>query len=338
MSQPTKLDGHPPDRDLGRLLDRAAGALSHSHPELAEELRGRAAPEHEPPDPFDSFTGDAQVDWFRSFGYLVLRGFFEPALVEELRDELVRTMLGVHGDCYHQRPAMSGMSGHYTCLLGPWAPRTVELVDGRRLVGLAERLVGGGVLPSPCDTQGILYFDHAGWHNDTGIPIRGVKFVAYLEPLEADSGALRVLPASHRIAGVEAALSHLYSLELQVPDVPGQVLSTEPGDVIAFDPLLYHASWGGRDRHQWSTMYLRDAITPSWRQGLLDWYEDGASYLDDLPEGWRPFDRSWVAEGSGDHVDPGTSILRLAQRHQWMYRFNRLGVLDRLGVADAYRP
>jgi hypothetical protein len=323
---------HPaPDHDLGRLLDRAAGALSHSHPEVARELTDRAEREHEPPDPFDGFIGDGQVDWFRSFGYLVLRGFFDPALVAELRDEMVRTMLDVHGDRYYERPPVSGMAGHYTCLLGPWAPRTVELVDSRRLVGLAECLVGGGVLPSPCDTQGILYFDHAGWHNDTGIGIRGVKLVAYLEPVDGDSGALRVLPGSHRLPG--AALGHLYSLDLAVPDVPGQVLSTEPGDVIAFDPHLYHASWGGRDRHQWSTLYVRDAITPSWRQGILDWFEDGASHVEDLPQGWRPFDHAWVAVGSGDLNDP-----RLTQRHRWIYRFNRLGVLARFGVADAFRP
>ena len=29
---------------------------------------------------------------------------------------------------------------------------------------------------------------------------------------------------------------------------------------------------------------------------------------------------------------------RLAQRHMWMYRFNRLGVLETFGVADAFRP
>jgi hypothetical protein len=331
MSQTIPVVRTAPDHELGRLLDRAAGALSHSHPELGAELTARAQREHEPPDPFDAFAGDAQVDWFRSFGYLVLRGFFTPELVEELRAEVVRTMLAVHGDRYHERPPMSGMAGHHTCLLGPWAPRTVELVDGRMLVGLAERLVGGGVLPSPCDTQGIRYFDHAGWHNDTGIGIRGVKFVAYLEPLVGDTGALRVLTGSHRLP--HAGLGHLDSLDLTVPEVPGIVLATEPGDVIAFDPLLYHATWGGKDRHQWSTMYLRDAVAPSWRAGLLDWYADGAQYLDELPEGFRPFDRSWVAEGSGDIPDPG-----LAQRHMWMYRLNRMGVLTTYGVADAYRP
>jgi hypothetical protein len=320
-----------PDPELGRLLDRAAGALSHSHPELAAQLTERAGRAHEPADPFDAFTGDEQVDWFRSFGYLVLRGFFEPVLVDELRAETIGTIRAVHGDRHRERPAMSGMAGHYTCLLGPWAPRTVELVDSRRLVGLAERLVGAGVLPSPCDTQGICYFDHAGWHNDTGIAIRGVKFVAYLEPLDAGSGALRVLPGSHRLT--DAALGHLYSIDLGVPDVPAQALATEPGDVIAFDPLLYHASWGGRDRHQWSTMYVRDAITPSWRPGLVDWFADGTRYVDELPEGYRPFDRSWVADGSGDLCDT-----RLDQRHRWMYRLNQLGVLDAYGVADAFRP
>lgn len=322
-----------PDRLLGRLLDRAAGALSHTHPHLAADLTGRAEREHEPVDPFDSRTGDEQVDWFRTFGFLVLRRFFEPALVAALRAEIVDTMLAVHGDGFHQRPPMSGMAGHYACLLGPWAPRTVELVDSRRLVGLAERLVGGPALPSPGDTQGILYFDHAGWHNDTGIAVRGVKFVAYLEPLGAETGALRVLPGSHRVP--PPALGHLHSLDLAVPDVPAQVLATEPGDVVVFDPLLFHASWGGRDRLQWTTLYLRDAITPSWRAGLVDWYADGASdaEVDELPEGYRPFDRAWVAEGSGDITDP-----RLTQRHVWMYRLNQLGVLDTYGVADAFRP
>lgn len=148
MPQTIKAMRAASDRELGRLLDRAAGALCQSHPGLTAELSVRADREHETPDPFDGFIGDTQVDWFRSFGYLVLPGFFEPALVEGLRDEIVRTMLAVHGDRYHERPAMSGMAGHRTCLLGPWAPRTVELVDSRQLVGLAERLVGGRVLPS----------------------------------------------------------------------------------------------------------------------------------------------------------------------------------------------
>ena len=55
--------------------------------------------------------------------------------------------------------------------------------------------------------------------------------------------------------------------------------------------------------------------------------------VDELPEGYRPFDRSWVADGSGDIWEP-----HLAQRHMWMYRFNRRGVLETFGVADAFRP
>ena len=317
--------------DLGRLLDRAAGALSHTHPELSAELSARADREHEPPDPFDAFTGDTEIDRFRAFGYLVLPGFLDDDTVDELRTEIDKTMRAVHGDRYDDRPPMSGMAAHYCCLLGPWAPRTVELVDSRRLVGLAERLVGGPVLPSPCDTQGILYFDHAGWHNDTGIAVRGVKLVAYLEPLDADTGALRVLPGSHRLP--DAALGHLHSPEVDVPDVPGHAIETEPGDVIAFDPFLYHANAGGKDRHQWTTTYLREPATPSQRAALIEWYEDGASDLDELPVGYRPFGRSWVAEGSGDVDDP-----RFDQRHRWMSRLNRLGVLDRFGVADAFRP
>lgn len=320
----------PDTTDLGRLLDSAAGALSQSHPDLAARLAARAALAHEPPDPFDGWTGDADVDRFRCFGYLVLRGFFEPALVADLRAELVATMLAVHGDRYHDRPTGPGMPGHYTCLLGPWAPGTVDLVDGRRLVGLAERLVGGAVLPSPVDTQGIRFADSAGWHSDTDIRVRAVKLVAYLEPLDGATGALRVMPGSHRLPE-EALGRHLHAIDVEVPDVPAQVLATEPGDVIAFDPLLWHASWGGRDRHQWTTLYVRDAITPSWREGLGEWFAVSTSDRDGLPEGYRPFDARWVADGSMDVTDR-----RFDQRHRWMFRFHRLGILDAYGVAGAF--
>jgi hypothetical protein len=119
-----------------------------------------------------------------------------------------------------------------------------------------------------------------------------------------------LLPGSHRLSA--SSLARLSSIDVGVPDVPGQVLATEPGDVIAFDPLLHHASWGGRDRHQ---------------------YADGAQYADELPVGFRPFDRTWVAEGAGDVQER-----RFDQRHRWMYRCHGLGVLDRFGVADAFRP
>ena len=316
--------------DLGRLLDRAAGALGHTHPGLAAELTARAALAHEPPDPFDALTGDPVVDRYRTFGYVVLRGFFDPDFVADLRGEVRAALLAVHGEDRLRRPPPGGgMAVHEACLLGPWAPRTVDLVDSRALVGLAERLVGDAVLPSPADTQAKLYLDTAPWHNDIGILVRAVKVVAYLEPLDGTAGALRVLPASHRLP--DGSLAHLYSLDVEVPDVPAQVLATEPGDVIAFDPLLWHATCGGGDpRHQWSTVYVRDATIPRWRDGLVAWFADGTAEHARMPEGHRPFDPRWVAEGGMD------AERRFDQRHRWMFRFHRLGVLDAYGVTAAF--
>jgi hypothetical protein len=315
--------------DLGRLLDRAAGALGHTHPGLAAELSARATIAHEPPDPFDRLTGDATVDHFRTFGYLVLRGFFDADLVAALDAEVRTTLLAVHGEDRLRRPPRGGgMAVHEACLLGPWAPRTVDLVDSRALVGLAERLVGDAVLPSPADTQAKLYLDTAPWHNDIGILVRAVKLVAYLEPLDGTTGGLRVLPASHRLP--DDTLGHLYSFDVDVADVPAQALATEPGDVIAFDPLLWHATHGGGLRHQWSTLYVRDAVTPRGRDGLVAWFADGTSDLERMPEGYRPFDTRWVAEGGMD------AERRFDQRHRWMFRFHRLGVLDAYGVTAAF--
>jgi hypothetical protein len=44
----------------------------------------------------------------------------------------------------------------------------------------------------------VLCFIDAGWHNDDGMGVAGVNFATYFDTLEADSGALRFIPASQR--------------------------------------------------------------------------------------------------------------------------------------------
>src|SRR5262249_35930230 len=61
---------------------------------------------------------------------------------------------------------------------------------------VATTLLGGPVLPTRA--KGVLYGGDTPWHADSAFAVASVGFAAYLEPLRAETGALRVLPGSHR--------------------------------------------------------------------------------------------------------------------------------------------
>jgi len=72
---------------------------------------------------------DAQIDHFRTFGFLVLRGYLDECETAALADELDRAHRDAFGARYDERPDNDGgMSGHYLRPTGtgatrPWTPR-----------------------------------------------------------------------------------------------------------------------------------------------------------------------------------------------------------------------
>jgi ectoine hydroxylase-related dioxygenase (phytanoyl-CoA dioxygenase family) len=88
--------------------------------------------------------------------------------------------------------------------------------------------------------------------------------LAYLEPVGADSGALRVIPGSHHPQFREA-LRELGSTGLRDSSLPAHVVATEPGDLLLLDEHVLHASFGGGIRRQWRVDYLEEAFMRSRR-------------------------------------------------------------------------
>ena len=70
---------------------------------------------------------------------------------------------------------------------------------------------------------------------------RHLKIAYYLdEGLTATSGALRVIPGSHRAGsayadGLESSMAELQA-DGRGPDVPAMTLATRPGDIVCFGP------------------------------------------------------------------------------------------------------
>jgi hypothetical protein len=182
-----------------------------------------------------------QIDHFSTFGFTILRGYLADR-VTALRAEVDTALRDAYAATYDER-VFDGISGHYLPMASRLTPGSASLVcDDPRLIGAAEQLLGGPVIPE-CP-EGVLYFSEAGWHTDDGMGVRGVKFAAYFDELTADTGALRLVPGSHhpeqnaRLAGYSCrrgpARSEAEAAAYQT-SFPGYIADTSPGDVIAFD-------------------------------------------------------------------------------------------------------
>jgi hypothetical protein len=245
-----------------------------------------------------------QVDHFRTFGFVVLRGHLADRAAA-LRTEVDAAIRDAYAATYHER-VIDGISGHYLPMASRLTPVSASLVcDDPRFADAAEQLLDGPVIPL-CP-EGVLYFLEAAWHTDDGIGVRGVKFAAYFDELAAGTGALRLVPGSHhpeqneRLTGYGKRHSDAAFAVYQA-SFPGYVAETAPGDVIAFDLHTWHASIGGRDRLAWNAVYQRCPESRDERERTL------RSVHDSFEQAFRGFDRDrypvwrdWLADAAAHH-------------------------------------
>lgn len=190
-------------------------------------------------------------------------------------------------------------------------PLSASLVcDDPLLIDAAEQLLGCLVLPSV--PEGVSYFADAGWHDDDGIGVHGVKFATYFD-------ALRFVPCSHHAE--RAPLLRAYQ-RAGHGEVPGVVVSSSPGDVVAFDLHAFHAAFGGRDRQAWTTEYVAAPGDEDSRERTLRWMADA------FEQKFRGFDRERYPVWRDWLVNPDGSGRRAAV----IERLSTAGVLDLPGA------
>jgi Phytanoyl-CoA dioxygenase (PhyH) len=260
-----------------------------------------------------------QADTFRTVGFVVLRGFLADR-AGELRAETDAAIRDAYAATYGER-VIDGISGHYLPMASRLTPASTSLVcDDPRFIDVAEQLLDGPVIPE-CPA-GVLYFAEAGWHTDDGIGVRGVKFAAYFDELTAGNGALRLVPGSHHPeqgARLAAYRDRRMSIRTDADSaayqasIPGYAAGTSPGDVIAFDLHIWHASTGGRDRLAWTSIYQRCPETSEERDRTL------RSMQDSFEQAFRGFDRDrypvwrdWFG-GAARHPRRAALIMRMRQ-------------------------
>jgi hypothetical protein len=187
---------------------------------------------------------------FHAFGFVVLRSAFDPApLAREIDD----TLRDAAGSLSSAPVGDAAIRFRYAPMMTARTPASLALLD--RLEAIAGELLGGPVLPTRA--KAVRYVGDTPWHADSTLALASLGCAAYLEPLHAENGALRVLPGSHHPSFADA-LRHAKVAGLTAEALPGHVLETQPGDVILFDEHLCHASTGGGARRQWRIDYVRE--------------------------------------------------------------------------------
>lgn len=207
-----------------------------------------------------------EVDQFKLFGFVILRGLFstEAAALRAEIDFALRDAFDEDYETDHRSSTSTPdgevyAPGSFLPILANGAPVSGRLVaDDGRLWDIAEQLIGDVTLASPALAACIV--GETPWHRDGGLGVPWIRFNAYLDDTRRETGALLAVPGSQAAETTERVIDHLSRLDntaLRSPDLlPAVAIETEPGDVIAFDPRIFHASFGGDKRLRWSVDYL----------------------------------------------------------------------------------
>lgn len=207
--------------------------------------------------------GKQQLDFMDAFGFLVFPGLLSDR-IGKICDEF-EAVFAAHGGGHDGKPH----DGTARSCIVPFIDQSAylsSLLDDPRVDGIFTSLLGADY--NYLGSDGNYYVGDTHWHSDgdwsgkmRGKPPRDFyKMALYLDPVGRDSGALRVIPGSHRHgdAFAEAVDAAVRDPEGQWgvggDDVPAVSLDSQPGDVVVFNQLTKHSAWGGSNRRRMFTL------------------------------------------------------------------------------------
>jgi hypothetical protein len=265
---------------------------------------------------------DAEVAFFETFGYLGFPGLLSDRIeeVQTVFEEVWAGRGGGHSGLPHDGTARS-------CIV-PFIDqdaRLASLIDDPRILAIARSLCGDDF--NYMGSDGNYYVGDTGWHSDGWHPeIRHIKIAFYLDPLTRDTGALRVIPGSHR-------LGEGYADQLQREigksadrwgvsgrEVPAIALETQPGDIVVFNHNTKHAAFGGDTRRRMFTINLCQRY-PEEKLGELRDYISGAA-------------RFWIDRAFGEAMVTTAGPERRRHLEQVMENDGHLAELSRAARSE----
>jgi ectoine hydroxylase-related dioxygenase (phytanoyl-CoA dioxygenase family) len=201
---------------------------------------------------------EQQLAQFDTFGYLGFPGLLADraaAIIEEFE-----TLWAKHGGGHAGKPH-DGQARSAMVQFLDQSEYLSTLLDDPRIHDLAASLLGDDF--NYMGSDGNFYAGDTRWHSD-GYGGRGglrhIKIAFYLDPLTRNSGALRVIPGSHRLGDpyadeLERDLRNSETVwGITGSQVPAMALETVAGDVLVFNHDIKHSAWGGSKRRRMFTM------------------------------------------------------------------------------------
>jgi hypothetical protein len=163
-----------------------------------------------------------QLTHYETFGFIIQRGLLSSAEISALTDEFERKLDAV----YSHMPYDDSMRHWSGLCLGDDTPMLLGLTEDPRFVGAAKQMYGDDVLLAGVDgnrytsgftkpADGTRDAGLTPWHPDHGTDENqdcyGVKMALYLEPTDADSGALRLVSVQFAFASLAAGIGRMCS-------------------------------------------------------------------------------------------------------------------------------
>jgi len=235
-----------------------------------------------------------QRAFFETFGYLGFPGLFaqEAEAITAEFERLWAERGGGHHGLAHDHQQRSA--------LVPFIDQSQylsALLDDPRIDDVASELAGDD--DNYTGSDGNFYVGDTRWHSDgyARSKYRNIKFAFYLDPVERDSGCLRVIPGSHHrgddyAEGLQGIMSsqRAWTMEEHLgvtgAEMPAVALETRPGDLLMFNQDLKHASFGGGTRRRMFTINVSERFAE----------ED----LDELRRDIGHAARFWIERAYGD--------------------------------------
>ena len=275
---------------------------------------------------------DQQLRFFEVFGFLKFPGLFanEIGAITSEFEQVWAQHAGGHAGREHdhkQRSALVPFIDQSENLCG--------LIDDPRIEGIAGSLLGDDFNFTVSD--GNFYVGDTAWHSD-GYHERkylSVKMAFYLDPVTRDTGCLRVIPGSHHFGSrfgdalqkvvQGSTVQHTKELwDIEGRDVPAIALETEPGDLLMFNHLIKHASFGGGTRRRMFTMNLQERYRD----------EDLKLLRDDVAR----LARFWCERAYGETMIRTASPPRMRHLEQRLANDDHLPELTRKARQEASEP
>ena len=192
-----------------------------------------------------------ELQFFDLFGFVVLKQLFSVEEVKTINEELDEAKEITFADLPFDPSIPSSDRLQTIQLSNSYSPFIFTLSEDERLYGMAKQIFGEELIGHQCHAS--LFVGDTRWHPDHP-PINpypdhryGIKFGFYTDTLTADTGALRIIPRSHKqpYYGDLKKMPGISNPD-NIENFPGFACESEPGDVVLFNLNCWHASRGGK--------------------------------------------------------------------------------------------